>query len=126
MALLSHHPEIRDVTTTVSVDGDLQPAYAEPGVLVMAVTLALGAAQRAAGANGLVALRIMSSTESVQFIAAGSRVGGAAAIADDDAARDVEAINWLLKPFAGTGHISADGFCVTIPTLQAARRARGI
>lgn len=124
LALLSHHPEIRDVTTTVAIDGDLQPAYAEPGILVMAITLALGAAHRAAGLNGHVAVRIASTTESVQFTAHGSRAGGATGVADGDTAMDVDAINWLLRPYAGHGHTLTDGAGATIPTLQAARRAR--
>jgi hypothetical protein len=124
VALISHHPDVRDVTTTITVDGDLQPAYAEPGILVLAMTLALGAAYRAAGAGGQIVVRITSGTESVQFTALGSAADGEAGVSDEDAGHDVDAINWLLRPYGGMGHVATAGAGVTIPTLQAARRAR--
>ena len=121
LELYAHHPDVRDVTTSVTVDGDLQPAYAAPGVLVMAVTVILDAAHRAIGHRGRINLTISSSTEAVRFAARAVHADGTPGTADDTV-RDVEAINWLLRPYGGFGDTAAAGAEVTIPTLQAARR----
>ncbi len=124
VALQSYHPNLGDVAVVVTLDGDLQPAYADPAVLVMAVTLILGAAQRAVRGAGRVDVTISSSTEVVRIRACGVGVDGTPGHADADSARDVDAVNWLLAPFDGSGAPDAAGAVVSIPTLQAARRAR--
>ena len=90
----------------------------------MAVTLILGAAQRAVRGAGRVDVTISSSTEVVRIRARGVGVDGTPGHADADSARDVDAVNWLLAPFDGSGAPDAAGAVVSIPTLQAARRAR--
>ena len=124
IALQEHHPELRDIPVEVLLDGDLQPAYAEPTALVMAVVLILGTAQRACGSGGRVTITIACSTDDVHVVARGLRRDGSLGVGDDLAALDVEAVRWLLMPFGGDGRADDDGTTVTIPTLQAARRAQ--
>ena len=123
IALHAHHPDVRDLHTEVTREGDLQPAYADPAVLIMAVTLVLGAARRAINGIGRVELTIGSSADTVQFTARGRHADGMWGCADAEAANDVRAVIWLLAPFGGTGAVNTAGASVVIPTLQAARRA---
>ena len=124
MALQSYHPDARDINTVVTLDGDLQAAYADPAALAMAVTVILGAAQRAIDGRGRVEITISCSTESVQITARGRRADGVLGEIDADTTRDVLAVNWLLAPFGGSGVAGNGGATVVIPTLQAARRAQ--
>lgn len=123
MALQAYHPDAGDIRCVLVVDGDLQPAYADPASLAMAVTVVLGAAQRGIGGAGHVQITISSSTELVQIVARGISVDGGAGRVDGDTTRDVEAVRWLLAPYGGWGAPETDGARVLIPTLQAARRA---
>jgi hypothetical protein len=124
IALQSHHNELRDIPVTITLDGDVQPAYVNPAALTMAVVVATGAAQRAAGSGGRVELVVASNADAVCIEARAKRHGrGIARV--DDSAHDVEAITWLLAPYRGHGEITGGGIAVMVPTLQAARRARG-
>lgn len=125
VALQSYHPDVRDLETVVALDGDLQPAYADPAALVMAVTVMLGAAHRVVGGvDGHVALTISSSTETVRIAVHGVRADGTIGEADASMSRDVDAVKWLLAPWHGTGVAEDGGGGVIVPTLQAARRSR--
>lgn len=126
VALQLYHPDVHDVGTIVTIDGDLQPAYADPSALVMAVSLILGAAHRAIPADRAahVEVTISSSTDTVRFSARGVHADGTSGHADADTASDVRAVNWLLAAFGGSGMADTGGADVIIPTLQAARRAR--
>jgi signal transduction histidine kinase len=121
--LQAYHPALGDVPVTVVPEGDLQPAYADPATLVMALTLIIGAAQRAARGDGRVTVTISSTTDVVAFAAQGLRVNGAAGTADVDTVRDAEAVRWLLAAYGGDGMNAESGATVVVPTLQAARRA---
>ena len=124
MALQSHHNELRDIPVTVSLDGDVQPAYVNPAALTMAVAVAIGAAQRGSGSGGRVELVVSSSAETVSIDARATGKNGRVAIMDDDSARDIEAITWLLASYRGYGDAANGSIAVMVPTLQAARRAR--
>ena len=128
VALQSHHNELREIPVTVTLDGDVQPAYVNPAALTLAVAVAIGAAQRAAGSGGRVELVVSSSADTVSIDARAVRANRAVAIidndADNDAARDIEAITWLLAPYRGYGDAANEGMAAIVPTLQAARRAR--
>lgn len=121
--LQAYHPTLGDIPIAVVHEGDLQPAYADPATLVMALTLAIGAAQRAARADGRVTVTISSTTDVVAFTAHGRRVDGASGVADADTMHDTEAVRWLLAPYGGDGMRAEAGAAVVVPTLQAARRA---
>jgi hypothetical protein len=121
--LQAYHPTLGDVPVTVVHEGDLQPAYADPATLVMALTLIIGAAQRAARGDGRVTLTISSTTDVVAFTAHGARVDGASGVADADTMRDTEAVRWLLDAYGGDSMGTESGATVVVPTLQAARRA---
>jgi signal transduction histidine kinase len=121
--LQAYHPTLGDVPVTVVHEGDLQPAYADPATLVVALTLVIGAAQRAARADGRVTVTISSTTDVVAFTAHGRRVDGTSGVADADTAHDVQAVRWLLAPYGGDGMGAESGASVVVPTLQAARRA---
>lgn len=128
MAISAHHPDAFDLPTTVHTDGDLQPAYVEPGRFTMALCLALGAAQRTAqlvaGREGRVTVRIACSTDRVQLETRGETANGQGGPVDALGVDDVAAIDWLLREAGGGGAMRADGITVFVPTLQAARRAR--
>lgn len=126
LQLQAHHPEFRDLQSTVVVDGDLQPAYVDPAVLTMAVVTATGAAHRAVGTGGHIRVIVSCTTDVVQIDirpeSTDAMTNGLTA--DARIADDVCAIDWLLGPYGGRGTISTAGIAVVIPTLQAARRSR--
>lgn len=101
----------------------MQPAYAEPGALALAIVVALGTALRAVGGAGRVQLVISSTTDVVllttRAVPDDGRVPRIDALAVE---HDVAAINWLLAAFGGSGAYRDDGAAVLVPTLQAARR----
>ncbi len=121
--LQAYHPTLGDIPIAVVHEGDLQPAYADPAALVMALTLVIGAAQRAARGDGRVTVTISSTTDVVAFTAHGWRIDGASGVADADTTRDTEAVRWLLAAYRGDGMAAESGAAVVVPTLQAARRA---
>ena len=121
VALQSHHNELRDIPVVVTLDGDVQPAYVNPTALALAVAVAIGVAQRAAGMGGSVELVVSSSADTVHVNARAIRNGGSVAV---DAAHDVAAITWLLSQYRGFGDDANGDVAVVVPTLQAARRAR--
>jgi hypothetical protein len=128
-ALQAHHPELHDVPVTMAIEGDLQPAYAEPTALAIATVLVLGAAQRAAKGAGLPGARaelvISSTTDEVRLRARAFVDDTLIRVAvDSQAELDVLAVTWMLTPYGGRGATSDAGATVLIPTLQAARRAR--
>ncbi len=124
IAVQAHHADAGDIPVTVTIDGDLQPAYANPAVLTMAVTVAIGAARRAAGSAGRVDLIVTSSVDTVRVASRGFREDGSVGQADAMAAHDVDAVTWLLAPYRGQGETANGGIAVVVPTLQAMRRAR--
>ena len=124
IALQSHHNELRDIPVTVTLDGDVQPAYVNPAALTMAVAVAIGAAQRGAGRGGRVELVVSSNADTVSIDARATGENGRVASLDDDSAPDIEAIAWLLASYRGFGDAANGNIAVMVPTLQAARRAR--
>lgn len=130
-ALLRYHPDLGDVVVEIALDGDVQPAYADPTNTILALTVIVAVAQRAAGQHGRVALRIVCDTECVHFIATATYADGSLADAsaghpdpDPDLDADLAAVRWLLSSCGveATGH--AGGATMSLPTLQAARRAQ--
>lgn len=125
IAITHHHPESRDMLVHIAPEGDLQPAYAEPGQMAMALCVALGTARRCAGVGGSVTVRVASTTDVVELETIGHGAEGAAAAAPDgESAGDLAAINWLLDAVHGDGTLGTAGATVRVPTLQAARRAQ--
>lgn len=124
LALQAYHPLVGDIPVVVSVEGDQQPAYADPAVLVMALTLAIGAAQRALRGDGGVTLTISSTTDDVHFAARAVRADGGEGRADDATGLDVRAAQWLLAASGGSAFATETGATIVVPTLQAARRAQ--
>lgn len=124
VALQGHHNDLRDVPVTVTLDGDVQPAYVSPAVLAMAAAVAIGTGQRVAGSGGRVELRVSTDADHVIITPHAVHRDGSAANADNDASLDIEAITWLLAPYRGRGDATLSGAAVIVPTLQAARRAR--
>lgn len=121
IGITNHHPDSRDMRVTVAPQGDLQPAYAEPGQLAMALCVALGTARRHAGVGGSIEVRVSSTVDDVSLESCGL---GDAVAHDDEAALDLDAINWLLAPIGGAATLTDAGMLVRVPTLQAARRAQ--
>jgi hypothetical protein len=124
IAVGAYHPEARDIPATVVLDGDQQPAYVEPGSFAMALAVTLGAAQRACGSDGRVEVHVSSSVDAVRLETRGVRADGTVTHPDDRAVADVAAVNWLLRASRGHGALTHHGVLVTVPTLQAARRAQ--
>ena len=123
-ALLSYHPELGDIPIDTALDGDLQPAYADPTSTILALTVAIAAAQRVAGPQGRVVVRIACDTECVRFIVTGNHADRAVNHVRDDALlADVAAVRWLLASSGGHATDEAGGVTLLLPTLQAARRA---
>lgn len=128
IALQSHHADLREIPITVTIDGDLQPAYAEPAALALAVVVMLGTAHRAIAGQGEIVVTISSSTDHVRINSRGVPSDASAAVVADehaerDAAADVAAVHWLLAAVGGNGQRSTHGAELLVPTLQAARRA---
>ncbi len=122
-----HHPDGREAACTVHLEGDVQPAWAEPGDLQLAIAAALGSAKRLAGAAGSAVVRVRSTDDVVRIdvrVECDDATDGSGEIADASM-RDAEAASWLLEGSAGSAIAHANGIVVTIPTLGAARRARG-
>jgi signal transduction histidine kinase len=125
IAIAAHHPEARDMPVQIVPEGDLQPAYAEPGQLAMALCVALGTARRCAGSGGTITVRVSSSTEYVELETRGLGATDAPAGAHDhDSPHDLAAINWLLRAVDGAATLGEAGLVVRVPTLQAARRSQ--
>ncbi len=132
IAIAAHHPDAREVRVTVSTEGDLQPAYVEPGHLAMALCVALvhaqGITQRAAAGDAEIAVRVFSDTDivSLECCATGVANGARHVLSDETTTNevDVAAVRWLLAPFGGGGDVVAGGIRVFASTLQAARRAQ--
>lgn len=132
IALQAYHPTEGDVPVSVQLDGDVQPAYIEPGVFVMALSVLIGAGQRAARRTGLddgnddgrVVLTVSSNTETVVIAARGHRGDGPVDDTDALIADDVSAVRWLLGAWGGTAASTSGGATLHVPTLQAARRAQ--
>jgi len=130
MALQAYHPTEGDVPVSLQLDGDVQPAYVEPGALVMALTVLIGAGQRAVrlggfGADrGRVLVTISSSTEVVEIAARGHGADGPLQDTDATTADDVHAVRWLLGAWSGSATTTSGGATLHVPTLQAARRAQ--
>lgn len=123
-ALLSYHPELGDIPIDTALDGDLQPAYADPTSTILALTVAIAAAQRVAGPQGRVVVRIACDTECVRIIVTGNHADRADNHVRDDALlADVAAVRWLLASSGGHATDEAGGVTLLLPTLQAARRA---
>ncbi|MEI6740588.1 MAG: hypothetical protein WCK74_09785 [Gemmatimonadaceae bacterium] len=122
MALQHEHPEHRETSMTVTRDGDLQPAYVEPGAFTMALAVAIGAARRAAHAGGEVAITIGCTTDRVTIWARGVRADHFPGDADPRAQDDLAAVEWLLAPSGGRALADRAGVGLAVPTLQAARR----
>lgn len=127
IALQSHHADLREIPITVTVDGDLQPAYAEPAALALAVVVLLGTAHRAIAGHGNIVVTISSSTDHVRINTCGVPTADAVLTDDEhverDAAADAAAVQWLLAAVGGDGRRSTNGAELIVPTLQAARRA---
>jgi len=124
VALQAHHNELRTVPVNVTLDGDVQPAYASPAALTMAIAVAIGATQRTAGPGGRVDVVVSSSADTVSIDARSIREDGSVADLDQDSALDIAAITWLLSLYRGHGDAGNRAVAVVVPTLQAARRAR--
>jgi hypothetical protein len=124
-ALLQYHPGYGDIAVETALAGDVQPAYADPTSTILALTVAIAAAQRAAGPHGRVVVRIACDTEWVRFIMSAHASGGPEMHAADHAiADDVAAVRWLLASSAGDATGESGYVTVALPTLQAARRAQ--
>ncbi len=135
VALHAFHPTAGDTPVEVRLDGDVQPAYVEPGALVLAVAAAIGAAQRSvqraddhgdgqAPVSGRVVVTISSSTETVHLAVCGQQADDAIGTVDAEAAHDVRAASWLLRMCGGSAVASDGGATIRVPTLQAVRRAQ--
>lgn len=126
IALQEHHIELREIPINVSVDGDLQPAYAEPAALALATVVVLGAAHRAVGGRGTIALTVSSTPDVVRIVAQGIPADGQHVIDNEqtrhDATLDGAAVRWLLSAVGGDSEPRHDGAALTVPTLVAARR----
>lgn len=122
IAVQAHHPELKELPVELVLEGDVQPAYAEPGALALAIVVALGTALRAVGGAGRVQLVISSTTDVVLLTTRAVPDDGRVPRIDALAEHDVAAINWLLGAFGGSGAYRDDGAAVLVPTLQAARR----
>ncbi len=122
IALQGYHPLVGEVPVSAEYEGDPQPVYADPTALALALSVAIGAGQRAAGREGRTTLRVSSDTEQVAFSAAGWLVDGSAGQADAECAHDVVAIEWLLAAHHGAAVVTESGLEVRVPTLQAVRR----
>ncbi len=127
IGLHEHHPEWRDIVCAVRLDGDVQPAWAEPGALQLAIAAVLGSAKRQAGASGSVVISVRSTDDVVRFdvrVECDDATDASGAVADGNR-RDAEAASWLLAGCDGSATAHANGVLVAVPTLGAARRARG-
>jgi hypothetical protein len=124
IAINAFHPDARDIPATVVLDGDLQPAYVEPGAFTMAVAVLLGVAQRAGGSDGRVEVTISSTVDVVRLALRGIRADGHVGVPDEWVGADLDAINWLLAVSGGRGALNHHEVLLTVPTLQAARRAQ--
>ncbi len=124
-ALLRYHPELGDIAIDTALDGDLQPAYVDPVSTILALTVAIAAAQRAAGSHGRVVVRIACDTEWVRLIVTAHSAGESDVPALEQAiADDVAAVRWLLASSGGDATGEPGRMTVALPTLQAARRAQ--
>jgi hypothetical protein len=139
-ALLGYHPELGDIPVTIELDGDLQPAYADPTSTILALTVAIAAVQRAVGRHGRVVVRILCDTERVHYFASGTHPRGVEVVVrdgdvrdddvrdelvrDDELQADLAAVRWLLLSSGGDATGQAGAVAVSLPTLQAARRAQ--
>lgn len=122
MALQQEHPEHRELPMTVTRDGDLQPAYAEPGAFTMAAAVAIGAARRAAHLGGHVEVTIHCTADHVTVMARGVRGDGYPGETDPLTRDDLAAVAWLVAPSGGRALPDSAGVGFAVPTLQAARR----
>ncbi|MCC6243474.1 MAG: hypothetical protein IT353_11575 [Gemmatimonadaceae bacterium] len=121
--LQAHHPTFGAIEVRVVLDGDLQPGYADPSALVLALTLVIGAAQRLNAAPDPIAITIRSDTESVIFESTALTFHDDAVALRGDNVLDLQAAHWLLHASGGRADATDAGGAVRIPTLQAARRA---
>lgn len=124
IAISAYHPDARDIPAAVVVEGDLQPAYVEPGAFTMAVAVLLGVARRASGADGRVTLTISSTVDVVRLALHGTQSDGRVGEPDDLVRADLAAVDWLLAASGGRSALNHHAVLLTVPTLQAARRAQ--
>ncbi len=121
-----HHPEGRDQSCQIVLEGDPLPAYADPAALSLALAAALTRAKRLAGAHGATQIAISSTDDSVRFdVRADALADGldAESVADGRS-RDAAAAMWLLGDDRDRVVEHASGIHIHVPTLGAARRAR--
>jgi hypothetical protein len=122
--VLAHHPERYEQPIRVTVDGDLQPAYVEPAAYAMALAVLFAAAQRNAGPLGEVSATVQCTVDVVSIAAVFARDDGAEHRDDALTAADLAAVEWLLAAAGGRARRDAGALHVTVPTLQATRRAQ--
>ena len=123
VALQGHHPTLGENDVRVLLDGDVQPGYADPSALVLALTLTIGAAQRVSAQQAAVTVTIRSDTEYVFFESTAPTLHADVEAQRAEITRDLHAAQWLLHASGGQADVVTAGGVVRIPTLQAARRA---
>lgn len=125
-----HHGDLHGVPCDVEIEGDVTPGYADPLSLQHALLVGLCAAGHAAhaerGVNGAgrVRVHVASDAEVVRFTVTAVDVTLLACQETDEiAARDADAVAWLLRESDGQSTPQIGGVLFTVPTLAAARRS---
>ncbi len=126
LALVAHHPDARDIDCDIVSDGDVLPAWSDPGALQLAIAVALISARTNAstGAERLC-VRLSSHDDIVRFevTSAGERhVTDVARV--DERARDAMAADWLLRASDGHATTTPSGIALDVLSLVGARRKR--
>jgi len=122
LALVAHHPEYRDVRSTVVMADDVQPVRSDPGALQHALCVALVAASRVGAGQAGVRVALSTEGDVVRIdVSADGRPGEGDL---ESLGRDADAITWLLARSHGRGEATPYGCLLELPTLQAARRVR--
>lgn len=123
VALHAHHPDLRDVTVTVSQGANVLPVLVEPHAFLQALLLAITAAKRTAFPRMIgVTLDVSGDADVVRITVAPESDGHA--VDGTRTAIDAAAADSCLFSAHGSAAPRDDGGAtLTLPTLPAARRA---
>ncbi len=135
IALVAHHPAARDVRCEIVTEGDVPPAWSDPGALQLAIAVALISAHAHASGSADHVRVLLSSRDDVVRIAVSSAPSADvvadrtdAAHADDvrtiERVRDASAAAWLLRATEGRATASDLGLSIEVLSLAAARKRR--
>jgi signal transduction histidine kinase len=123
VALHEHHPDLRDVTVTVTQQENVLPVLVEPHAFMQAMLLALTSAKRTAFPRMIGVTLDVSGDADMVCITVAPEAGGHAVDATRAAIDAAAADCCLLSAHGSAAPRDDGGATLTLPTLPAARRA---